>query len=242
MEGQQIERGQIIAEMMIDGTKFKISSEQSGTVRRLVYQPGDVIQSMLDPILIMKGDLNDLRERSESCGKNKNNLTETKDGEEKANHEKVNETEEAVVEEMTEEERQKWNEHVQKLRDEEMAARRQQGLKLVKKSLLIATAIDLALFLALFLFVREYWGVKTIPEFKAKMRSVIGSVIGEDKFVGSLDQPSDPEAFNKLKNIFTSVLSGNAQQQQVSSSDGTQEQQQVESVTIDSDQQSNKAD
>lgn len=230
--------------MMIDGTKFKISSEQSGTVRRLVYQPGDVIPSMLDPILIMKGDLNDLRERSESSsGKNKNNSAETKDGEEKGNDEKASETEEAVVEEMTEEERQKWNEHVQKLRDEEMAARRQQGLKLVKKSLLIATAIDLALFLALFLFVREYWGVKTIPEFKAKMRSVIGSVIGEDKFVGSLDQPSDPEAFNKLKNIFTSVLSGNAQQQQqVSSSDGTQEQQRVESVTIDSDQQSNKAD
>jgi pyruvate/2-oxoglutarate dehydrogenase complex dihydrolipoamide acyltransferase (E2) component len=119
--------------MIVNNTKYKITSEKEGTVKQLMYEEGGDVQSVSESILTY---------------------------------------------EVSEEEQQKINQET----EEEAQQKKANAVKIARNALLIATIIDLALALGVFVFVRGYWGIKTLPEFREKMREIGKSIVGEDYF------------------------------------------------------------
>lgn len=104
-------------------------------------------------------------------------------------------------------------EQEQQITEEEQNQRRARAIKVAKNALIVATVIDLVIAVVVLLFVREYWGIKTIPEFKQAMKELIGDVAGED-FVkrNETDQLTEEEKQEKLRRLLPNL--GKEQEQQ----------------------------
>ena len=97
-------------------------------------------------------------------------------------------------------------EQEQPISEEEQNQRRARAVKVAKNALIVATVIDLVIAVVVLLFVREYWGIKTIPEFKQAMKELIGDVAGED-FVkrNETDQLTEEEKQEKLRTLLPNL-------------------------------------
>jgi hypothetical protein len=159
--GEFIKEGQLIAQIMRDNIIYNVISDRSGIVKRLIYNPNDLIPSDENPILELEEEG---KEGSIVALSGKLEPLRKKEEKEKEN--------------------------------------RKMALKLSMKALIIATILDIVLAIIFFFFIREYFDIKTIAEFKEKLK---GLFRGESKESQQMDILSEKEKREKMKNLLEKI-------------------------------------
>lgn len=159
--GEFIKEGQLIAQIMRDNIIYNVLSDRSGIVKRLIYNPNDLIPSDENPILELEEEG---KEGSIVPLSGKLEILKKKEGKNRES--------------------------------------RKMALKLSMKALIIATILDIVIAIIFFVFIREYFDIKTMAEFKEKLKDLFR---GESKENEQMDTLSEKEKREKMKDFLEKI-------------------------------------